>query len=403
MKKLYRYYNAGPGAGESGGAAAPAAETPPAGSESASQGQQQPGGNGITSFAELDLPPEATIDDIERVLKSGAPAEKKEEEKKGEGENLKNPPKTDAGEEFVLDIKEDLGEAGSENDSAEATWIDMSTALELEAPEEDSFDGFKSAYQKKLDAVKAEAREEGKKEYTEKIAAMSPEAKALFDFLLIEGNTVKDFMQPTRQIDEYLAMDDEALIRADLKARNYDEEMINAKLDELKLDNKTKIHAYDIRKTLEVIRAKKEEQIVSNARAALQAKERQKLEKAKKELEDFQGALTKQNDLWGVPVSPKAKEVILQRFKAGQYRTRLEQDPDLAAEIALLIEFKDSLKSQLLGNAKTEGKESLLKKVHAVSLGQQSSASGKPSDDKLEGFDVWEQKLAEEKASQKGE
>jgi len=282
MKKLYRYYNAGPGAGESGGAAAPAAETPPAGSESASQGQQQPGGNGITSFAELDLPPEATIDDIERVLKSGAPAEKKEEEKKGEGENLKNPPKTDAGEEFVLDIKEDLGEAGSENDSAEATWIDMSTALELEAPEEDSFDGFKSAYQKKLDAVKAEAREEGKKEYTEKIAAMSPEAKALFDFLLIEGNTVKDFMQPTRQIDEYLAMDDEALIRADLKARNYDEEMINAKLDELKLDNKTKIHAYDIRKTLEVIRAKKEEQIVSNARAALQAKERQSLKKQKK-------------------------------------------------------------------------------------------------------------------------
>jgi len=61
-----------------------------------------------------------------------------------------------------------------------------------------------------------------------------------------------------------------------------------------------------------------------------------------------------------------------------------------------LIEFKDQLQKQLTGNAKIEGKEGLLKKVHQVSLGQQASASQSNPENELQGFDVWEQHLKEE-------
>ena len=400
MKKTYHFYNAGPGAGEAGGvAAAAAADTAGA---NVAPGQENQAGSGegqkeqqFKSFADLNIPADGNIDDIEKALGGKKETEEKGEEKKDDAKPGEKAPKAEVDPDMpILDLEDEP--QGQNQEEKEATWKDLSAHLELDEPEDDSFDGFKTAYSKKLDLIRNEGREEGRKEYVEKIAAMQPEARALFDFLQVEGNTVEGFMKPLAQIDNYLAKTDEELIREDLKARRYEDGMIEEKLEELRIDNKVKTHAYDIRKQLESIREQRQQEIVQEARDRIRTSQEEKARKAEQELTAFKGAITEKKDLWGVPITQKAKDIILQRFQAGQYRERLQNDPNLAAEIALLIEFKDQLQKQLTGNAKIEGKEGLLKKVHQVSLGQQASASQSNPENELQGFDVWEQHLKEE-------
>lgn len=400
MKKTYHFYNAGPGAGEAGGvAAAAAADTPGA---NVAPGQEIQAGSGegqkeqqFKSFADLDIPANGNIDDIEKALGGEKGTEEKGEEKKDDAKPGEKAPKAEVDPDMpLLDLEDE--QQGQNQEEKEATWKDLSAHLELDEPEDDSFDSFKTAYSKKLDLIRNEGREEGRKEYVEKIAAMQPEARALFDFLQVEGNTVEGFIKPLAQIDNYLAKTDEELIREDLKARRYEDDMIEEKLEELRIDNKVKTHAYDIRKQLESIREQRQQEIVQEARDRIRTSQEEKARKAEQELTAFKGAITEKKDLWGVPITQKAKDIILQRFQAGQYRERLQNDPNLAAEIALLIEFKDQLQKQLTGNAKIEGKEGLLKKVHQVSLGQQASASQSNPENELQGFDVWEQLLKEE-------
>lgn len=303
------------------------------------------------------------------------------------------------GDEFKLTLEEEATAAKEQNDG-ESSWKLVAENLpDMPGLEEDTFDAFKKADEVRIAKVKTEALQEGQKLALDKLPT---QARELFDYLSVEGNTIETFMQPLAVIDKYLSLDQETLVTEDYKARGFSEEEAKEAVDNLKLDGGLKIKALEIQKTLQSLRQEKQQSLVASARQKIDADRTAKVERETKELNQFTESLSKVKDWHSAPIDDRAKQVITKRFQDGVYRARLADDPQTAVDVALYLEFKDQLKSIYGRELIDQGRSQILDKLHNVGIpGAQSSKSDISQKSELEGFDAWEQRLKEEDAKRK--
>ena len=308
--------------------------------------------------------------------------------------------KVEVDNELVLDLdplptNDSLAVAPEE----ETSWKVLAKEIDLPEIAEDNFDAFKQAFSSKLEQERVAAQ---KNAIENKTQNWTPEQKELFDFLSVEGNTIESFLNPLSVYDKYLALDDRDLLIEDYKLKGYEDEKITDLIDELEIDNKLNNRAYELRKALESGKESKKYQLVNEARLKIEQKNNRIIEQEAREFESFKSSLHATKDFMGIPITERSYPTIENKFKDGYYRTRLVEDSKLAADVALFIEFKDKARSLLGNDLKDEGRMQILKTVHNVGLPSSGAGRINGESDDLQGFDVWERKLAEEKAKAKG-
>lgn len=388
MKLFKKYYNqdAGPGAGSDGnGEPAAAIIDAPA---SAAQKETPLPSYDIDSLKELkDFGDEPT---------EPAAAEGSEEEKKQKAPEI---PKKE-NNEFELDLEDTPAstDASAKEEEVQSTWTDVAKVVGLGEIKEESFEAFKENFSAKLLSERETGRKEGQSITMEK---WTDQQKELFDFLAVEGNTIDSFINPLSVYDKYLSLDDKALLREDYKLRGYEDHKIDDLMEELEVDNKIGNRAYELRKTLENGKIAKQQELISSAREKIEFKNNQTREREQKEYDSFKTSLHATKDFMGIPISERSFNVIEAKFKDGVYRTRLAEDPKLAAEVALFIEFGAKARDLLGNDLKNEGRMQVLKHVQNIGLPNSGAGRVLGQGDELKGFDAWEQKLKEEQNAPK--
>lgn len=295
-----------------------------------------------------------------------------------------------------------IAEASTETELVDSTFIQLAEEMKdlgIVAPTEDSIEKFRESLvawkDTEVTKAKADAPKEILKTELEKLPAP---AQQLFEFLSVEGNNIEKYTKPLAAFDKYLSMEDEALVKENYIADGATPEEADKFVAADKLDEKIGINAAKVRLTLKNLRATTEQNLVTQAREATIKLQNEKIAKEKQELESFTTSLAKRKSFLKMPVADNAKPILVERYKTGVYRSRLANDPDLAVEVAMFIEFKDQYEKLNNNSVKDEGRTEVLKTLHNTGLPAGDAArTGNAENEELKGFDVWERKLADEK------
>lgn len=343
--------------------------------------------------------PTYDLSDLSKLKDFGDTPPEPQDKLKPENTDAKKPPageKTEV-DEFTLDLEPE-SKTDNSQEPQETTWKQLSETIKLGELKEDSFEAFKESVDARLQSERLEGRKEGQNVTLEK---WTDQQKELFDFLSVEGNTIEAFINPLQVYDKYLSMDNENLIREDYKLKGYEADKIDEIVEDMKIDNKIDTEAYHLKKALENGKVAKQQQMIVDARNKIQAKNQEIIDRELNELKSFTTKLHATKEFMGIPVSERSLAVIEGKFKDGFYRTRLANDPELAAEVALFIEFGKKSRELLAGELRDEGRQQLLKRVNNVGL--PASGAGRVGGEEvvLKDFDAWEAKLREENQKRK--
>jgi hypothetical protein len=339
----------------------------------------------VTPLQPLDL-------DVVKTLKDfgdEAPVSKIAAEAKPTGA----PKIENSNDEFMLSLEAIPDAVKRVEPDAESTWLDVAKAVDLGDIKEPTFEAFKESYTSKLQQEREAGKNEGKNLTLE---TWTDKQKALFEHLSIEGNTEESFYAPLSIYDKYLSMDDKSLLIEDYKLKNYEQDRIDSLIEELEVDNKLGNRAYELRKALETGRSAKEQQIIIDAREKVETRNTQIRERELSEFNSFKEKLHATKDFMGIPIAENAHAIIENKFKDGYYRTRLAEDPKLAADVALYIEFGNKARTLLGNDLKNEGRMQILEKIHNVGLPGSNAGRVEIGSTQLQGFDAWEAKMKEE-------
>ena len=171
--------------------------------------------------------------------------------------------------------------------------------------------------------------------------------------------------EPTKQIDGWLALDNSALVREDLKYRGYDEDVIDNKMEELtaegKIDIKAKELRFDLGKGREEI-LQQRQQIVSQRAAEIEQVQKQSKER---EINQLKETLNNTSEFMGVNLTKEAKELIAKKLQSGAYEQELST-PQLKVNAILHKEFGQKFTEYAKNKFRSEGKMTEVKKLANV-------------------------------------
>jgi hypothetical protein len=235
--------------------------------------------------------------------------------------------------------------------------------------QEESFDAFKEQFVPKTQL------EEVKNLTIDNIfSGLKPETVAALK-LMEQGIPEEQVFAPTRQIESYLALDDAALVRADLEAtEGWTPELIDHKIESLIADNKIALAAGEIRIGLN----QQKNQITQTRTQLLQQYEQQKqnaiLQQRQQESAQFTNALNNVSEFMGVPLTKEAKDAILIKYNNGLYENDLNAAQSKVAAI-LHNEYGAKLAKHIQNKASEAAKLETTKKL--LNVPPVSSQTGK--------------------------
>jgi len=187
---------------------------------------------------------------------------------------------------------------------------------------------------------------------------------------LLEMGVPEDkLFQPTKDIENFLAMDAAQLVRADKELLGWDKEMIDAELEVLgskQVGNKTLLeHEADkLRKTL----GDAKEQILNERQTYIQQYESKKeqaiLAQKEQEKTQFKKAMDTVSTFMGIPVSAEVKEAILRKSNTGAYDNIIT--PESKAEFILYKELGQKVLKARLNTASEKGRDEIRTKLAAI-------------------------------------
>jgi hypothetical protein len=346
-----------------------------------------------------DLPDGTTMEEIEAGAAKKEDSKKKEE-KKPDLEK-KAPAIEDIGEddddgEVKFEVK-DLEESSEAETVEESTWGLIAKETGLGELEDDNFTSFKVRLEETKKAERLAGVEEGQNLALDKLPE---DAKKLYDFLSVEGNTVESFLNPLKIFDQYLALDNRSLVKKDLLLKNFPEEKAEEIVESFDVDGKLDLEADMLRQALKNGKASREESMISEAREKInRAKEKQESDRLA-EAKTFKENLGKAKEFFGVPIAERDKALLQKKYEKGYYKAMLTKNPELEVQIAMFLEFQNQLPS-LIGNGKRdEGRKQVLNKIKNIGLetGSKSSVNKKTA----KGLDAWGEILAKEEEARSG-
>lgn len=323
----------------------------------------------------------------EQKLEDQKPEEKKPEE---EGEK----PKDEKPEEQKPITDEDLfkvDESVAVENSDEPTWKSVLVERGYEVPENFSEEkGLEVLLE--LEEKKANERIEEARSLTvdKLLSTLKPEVAASIK-LMEMGVPQEQILNPTREIDQYLAMSEVEIVRADLEKQGYPEDLVDAKLEALSTSPEALKRQADLIK-FELTQAKtaildQRNQLIQQfetkaQEASLMAKEAEKTQ--------FKQALNTVEDFLGKSVPKAAKDKLYEEFSKGRFDKDFN-DPKAKVELAMYKLFGKSFASSLKNTAFEQGREKIVKELTNVPpVNTSGSGSFKPKPPESESDANWE-------------
>ncbi len=302
------------------------------------------------------------VDDIvnKEAEKTEVKPEDKVEEKKEETTVEKPKEETVKAEEKpVIEFKaEDILSKESQL-AAEGTWLRVAQDLKIEGVNEDTFDAFKAALEKPLMEKIQTLETNAKVDY---LATLKPETATALK-LMEMGIKEEALFAPTRQIEDYLKLDNAAIVRADLEAMGWKVEMVDAEMQLLEEKNLINHQADKIRLTLNQTK----EEIIQERNQLLQQFESQKevaaLKMKEQEDNQFEQTLNTVSKFMDVPINPEVKQAILTKYRNGGYAEDFKNLAKTKVDYIINKELGAQLIKSIRNTEFQKGQETVTKKL----------------------------------------
>ncbi len=216
-----------------------------------------------------------------------------------------------------------------------------------------SYDDFKAALTAKHQQELQEAKTLSKEAL---FTGLDPKTATALK-LLEMGVPEEHILQPTKQVDTYLAMDDIALNRADLEAMKMTPEMIDKEM-EIRTAAGTIKHEAD---KLRLMLGQQKEQITKETQEYAQQweskKEQALLAQQEQSKIQFKEAMNAVSKFMDIDVPQEIKEAVIRKYNNGTYKDVLTQ-PDAQAQYILFKELQHKIIPALKSAAFSKGAES---------------------------------------------
>ncbi len=285
---------------------------------------------------------------------------------------------------------EDIIPKGSEL-AAEGTWLRVAQDLKIEGVNEDTFDAFKAALEKPLveqiEALKTNAK-------VDYLATLKPETATALK-LIEMGIKEEQLFAPTREIDNYLAMTPEQLVRADLEERRkqgeaWTDDLIDAKMEELLADpKKLQLADFELRTILENSKKETIEQRTQLVQQFEKQKEAAALKQKEQETIQFEQTLNTVSKFMDVDIKPEIKQAIITKYRNGGYDNDFSS-PKAKVDLILNKELGTQLIKSIRNTEFQKGLEKATKGLLNVPPVINSNAGSKVDPSKqLTNIDPW--------------
>ena len=203
--------------------------------------------------------------------------------------------------------------------------------------------------------------------------------------LMEMGMSAETVLQPTRELDAYLALDDAALVRADLELqKDLSQEIIDNKMEILSEDpTKLKLAADELKVYINRERTK----IIEDRKQYLEKYESDKKavveQKIQQERTQLQTELNNVSTFMGFKLTTEAKTAILRNINNGLYENI--NTPASKVQAILQREFQDKLVKHIQNKASETAKTDAAKKLLNIppviaGTGQMVDSSKQPTD-----------------------
>lgn len=222
---------------------------------------------------------------------------------------------------------------------AQGTYKALAQALGKEIKDE-SIDSFKEAF---ISKEEAETLAVANKEKF--FSDLDPEVAAALE--LKELGVPKELIiEPTREIDNYLALDAAELVRADKNARGWTDENIDIEIENLIESGKLSHEDYKIRMELEASKA----DLLQQRAGIIQKYTEQKQQASARQLETERtqtiSALDKVQEFLSVKIPKDVKDAFITKYRNGAYDKELSS-PESKAEYILMKELGSKITKHL--------------------------------------------------------
>lgn len=257
----------------------------------------------------------------------------------------------------------------------ETSWLHVGKEIGIEL-KEDNFDEFKTKLQEKETA----AYERGKAEVAQiEIGKFTPEAQKLIEFLNSDPIlSVDDFVNPLKELDTVLALDDEGIIRKDLELKGWEPEAIDKRIDLLEKQEALDNTAYELRKMVENNKEIVKNRLVEGKKAELEERKSQYFAEVKKENEQIKTAIDKTDTFLDGKVNKEVKDFLYKKWETGEYRKLMQTNPDVAVKSMLHHYLGEQAAKELKKDAFQKGRDNIQEKLHNVDkIGNNGETSGR--------------------------
>lgn len=226
---------------------------------------------------------------------------------------------------------------------------------------EDTYEAFVEASKKAIELAKEEGRNAT---IQSELAKMPVEAQT--DFLLLQaGYTREQINEPTKEIDQALAMSSIDLVKYNMELEGYSPELIEKEIEILTekglVDHEAEKHRLFLKNARETVlsdRANLAQQVATNYQARLEA-ERQA------ELQTMTNAFDTVKDFMGHAINENTRKEIAKRYAEGKYDAVLN-DPIKKAEFLLYHNFGEQVVKNIRNKALEEGREKVTKHLSNI-------------------------------------
>lgn len=297
--------------------------------------------------------------------------------------------------DFKLPGEEEAGEEGEESNS----WLDLAEHLGIEKPEEESVDAFKASLEKTINDRVKEATK-GFDEYKE----LTPRSKQLVEMLNEKGEeALSQFLNPVGEIDKFLSMSNEDLLRAEYQAmrdsrtgdRLYSDQDIEDKIEYFKENEKELKHKADfIREDLNKHRANQQEKLLKTFEEEKAFRQEREAKFEQIENEKIISTIESVKDFMNTNLNDKVSAKLKADWESGEMQKALN-DPEVIVKSYLFHILGEQGMKNIEKQAFEKGRNKMKAKLHKLPVinGNPESNGRTQQSKSTGGFEGWGQGL----------
>ncbi len=285
-----------------------------------------------------------------------APADESEVESKDESDK----------EESEIESKDESKDVTDEDDNDQDSKDDATDWEEIEDSEEQSEESSE-------DEPKSESEEESEENESGTSEEEGWESIAeVLDIKADDYNTFIDTLKNQQQLaqkgatnqkveglNQLIRLDDEPLMRAELKAKGFDDDEIEDEIDIMIENNTVRSKARAVRKDLESA-VQREIEAQTNQAQQADATQQQEIEDARRELEDY---MSKTKEIFGGRISTQQKSQHVDYISSGDFFEEVTDSPESIAQAAWLWKYRNQILKAMKSNGFEKGKAAVLDKM----------------------------------------